>query len=330
MNIVGNLGYKINRYLSPNLDKNNVTVVDHCSDPEYFKVNKMDDGLFTFITNYGKRLSAQEDGGLESNRGWDYDWEKFQVNVISISNINEYRRKTGSCFLSLLPNIDTNSNDKLETINHYNEPSNGGQDKFQCIQHDASIQSGQNIKTCLKCLSEYDRLECAMISAFLEKYYQYSVFVWEDKHLYNRQINVGGIKGAISTWVIMDDGNEIVERIQILIVYEQKENMNTGIPASINSEKDVEDCIDYLMANAEIDTTSIAGRLEEEYNYSSFVYEDLKLDKFDLYTEGLIFGDPLVMHTYCIKEKSGGRVTLRFNIIPIYGQKQNIKTEAQI
>ena len=240
------------------------------------------------------------------------------------TNVGQYKREH-TCCGTLIPEIGTIQNRKLQAINQHIKPSTGKRDPFKCIEHGASTKSGMNIKSCLKHLLDNNQLIDWKIVERLEEEYSYSCIVWEDLKIKSRQMDVGGIEGAISTWLITDkSGAKIIARYEILIVYGQKEKMKAGGSSTNNLAL----CIKYLLTHnrSEFNATKVAMRLETEFNYSSFVYEDLTLESFEIYVGGI---ETEGISKFTITGKYGMGIS-RYNIMIIDRQKPNMKKKEDI
>ena len=135
-------------------------------------------------------------------------------------------------------------NEKLKEINDHDKPSNGQHDRLQCIKHGGSTDSGKNIKSCLKYLLDRNKLGSKDIAERLEEEYKYSCVVCEDFKLKLAHFDIGGIECKISTWLISSEHQEFtsrqtIARFQILIIYAQKDNMNTADVNKDNQNDDI-------------------------------------------------------------------------------------------
>ena len=419
MSVIGNLGYKINRYLSVGGDQN-VNGADQCyNDWENFEVVRNRNGKFGFVNvHHGTYLSAQKNGRLRCDRTWNKPWEQFKVKVIieneqkhdndhdddikdvqqqmnmdqndeiktanqqkddimnvqpqsqevpssphphyppptcnyhqnnqdlPQNNVNNYdqdeemknnmntnnnqQRENNSPFMRSLPAqyIEMNRDEVLQTINQHNKPSNGQQDRFECIEHGASINSGKDIKSCLKHLLDEDQLSVSGIADELETVYKYSCIVWEDSDIFNRQIDARGIKGAVSTWLLTNEHGTLVARYQILIV--------SGLKIFIGQDqiemnhyterKNSKSCLSNLWKRNKLNATAVAERLEEDYNYSCFVYEDINIKSFSIDYRGLRtlgFSKPVYAND------NYGSIA-KYTIMIVHGQKRGMKNGPEV
>ena len=218
---------------------------------------------------------------------------------------------------------------KLTEINDHKKP-NGQPDQLNCIQHTGSTKSGKKIKECLQYLLDHPnkfnpqktKLEVAKIAERLKIKCKYSCIVWEDLNL-ESMMDIGGIEGAISTWLLTDkDGDIVIASYRILILDAQKADMKTGNDASNSSEKDIESCVEFLRNNneSEINVATVAKALEEKYKYSCFVWDDLDLQ---IGIEGI---ETKEFSTCNINDKD-----YHIRIInKVIKQKNNMKTGAEI
>ena len=114
-----------------------------------------------------------------------------------------------------------NPNYIIKTINQHNKASMG-QHYVECIGHCGSMESAQNMQSCLQQLLDNYQINAPLVAGMLEKLYKYSCIVWEGDDL-KKVIPIAAAIGikfkGLSGWVIKDTAGTVVTRFAILIIF---------------------------------------------------------------------------------------------------------------
>ena len=138
--------------------------------------------------------------------------QRFQLNpamyAATFTNFNQYNEQL---LINLIQNI------KVNMINNHEKPRHGEPETIVCIECPDGVPRGNNIKSCLRFLSEHSELNSKTIRHRLEDQYNYFSVVYD----YSEMAHIASKEG-FSEWLIKDKfGNEIT-RYKIMIICEKQ------------------------------------------------------------------------------------------------------------